>query len=325
MKKKKIVGVLCLVTGLALAACGGSGDGNDGSRTEQQVSYEADRSGGGEAEQSAAGESKMVEEIAEVSNGAGDEPSIKNHFGMSDEEWKKYLKTDDFWVPYIKEHSVAYNQATSDDIKTLPADFLKDGLVLDVLRGNEDWQLTPDSVERLSDTLEPKHSTSKPSEQLLFQYQKYYAVNVVIYNNGESTMTYKECIENGWYYLSGFFYGVMQDNTPVNDDQYENLLDEILTRLGQPNQILVTDSTYAGQKKLKSCHYFEDGQIEVNFSYVYEFEGQRLVLAILERIFFDEDFNVTKIEYQNGSEFREFYCPSNFDFQKNYVLDVIRL
>lgn len=323
MNRKKLIGVLCLTACLALTACGNSAE-QTGESKSQQVSYEAGGSAYDSAEHSESSAMLGEENVAEVSAADKDALSISNHFGMSDAEWQKYIKTDEFWVPFIKEHSVAYNQPTSDDIKVLPDGFLTDGLILDVLNGDDNWHLRSNSVESLNNTLAPKRSTGI-SDQLMFEYQKYYWLRVNVYNNGDTDMTLKECLENGWYYISGFFYGVEHDNTPTNDEQYESLLDELLTVLGQPNQIIVTNSTLAGHKELKSCHYSGGDNIEVNFSYVYRFEDRTLVLSILERIFFDEDFNVIKIEYQNGSEFRQFYCPNTFDFEKNRVLDTIRL
>lgn len=305
------LGLICAITAASFIGCANNttqsntGNSSVSSKTESAAESSYETSG----------------ESQETSNSIEDETSSEN----SEEDNKLSVKDEEFWVQFIKENSKTYNHATTDEIRVAPTDWIDNAPPLEVLEGDENWKIT-DNDDVLNTTIEPG---KKARNTVLYYYGNYYYIEISVYNDGEASMTGKECIENGWYIINHFYSG-FSEYSQLNKDaeDADDFLLYLEKRLGDPNEIYVCDTDDA-YDHIECCNYQSTDGIThatMYYYYVYKYTDRTLVVQVKEYYTLDENLNITDVDYEEADSIglEQYYCPSSFDLSKHRILSTIR-
>lgn len=275
------------------------------------------------------GKDKTTSDIEQSSDVAEETQDISGDIvedtELEDDEAANQLsvKDEEFWVQFIKENSRAYNHATTDEIRVAPTDWIDNAPPLEVLEGDELWKIS-DNYDVLNSTIEPG---KKANDTIRYMYDIYYHIEINVRNVGETAMTGRECIENGWYYIN-HFYSNYSEYRQLNKDAKDasDFLLYLENRLGDPNEIYVCDTDDA-YDHIECCNYQDYGDhsnATMYYYYIYNYTDRTLVVQVREYYTLDENLNITKVDYEEADSIglEQYYCPSDFDLKGNRILGI---
>ena len=295
--KKITLGLICAIVSISVIGCG-----KDNAETNTEQSY------------------RIAEESQDISNDIDDTNSEDNK-----EDNQLSVKDEEFWVQFIRENSRAFNHATTDEIRVAPTDWIDNAPPLEILEGDEHWKIV-DNDDVLNSVIEPGR---KAKDRIKYMFDTYYSIEINVRNVGETAMTGKECIENGWYYIN-HFYSNYSEYSQLNKNA-EDATDFLLyldNRLGAPNKIYVCDTDDA-YDHIECCNYldFDDhSEATMYYYYIYNYTDRTLVVQVREYYTLDKKLNITDVDYEEADSIglEQYYCPSNFDLNKNRILSIAK-
>ena len=304
-------GLICAISAVSFIGCA-----NNTTQSNTNNSSESSKT-----ESATESREEISDESQEASNSISDETSSEN----SEDVNSLSIKDEEFWVQFIKDNSKTYNHATTDEIRVAPTDWINNAPPLEVLKGDENWKIN-DKDDVLNTTIE---AGKKALNTILYNYGNYYYIEISVYNDGEASMTGKECIENGWYIINHFYSG-FSEYSQLNKDaeDADDFLLYVEKRLGDPNEIHVCDTDDA-YDHIECCNYQSTDGIThatMYYYYVYKYTDRTLVVQVREYYTLDENLNITDVDYEEADSIglEQYYCPSGFDLSKHRILSTIR-